>query len=271
MGRGVPGGSTSALSADPFSGDLGALEREAAVSDEGSGSETDEDEHPLRLKPFRIVDAPAAADAAAGLAKHGAAAVAGVVAPKAARLVGRACGWLRDQAQMSYMFAAPSTATASAPCAAEAVHVDDTVLALVRRGDKKASSALRAAIDGSERAVRAAHAKDLESRTELEALLRACVQDVKHEIGLQRQAAAGGAASGSRPAAAGREVGIGEFGPQERERVMELLLSQERVVTLLYERTFPARPQDAVLPGSIAPEQGDEDLFDADLPVQIGV
>ena len=34
------------------------------------------------------------------------------------------------------------------------------------------------------RAVRSAHAKDLESRTELEALLRACVQDVKHEIGL---------------------------------------------------------------------------------------
>jgi len=42
---------------------------------------------------------------------------------------------------------------------------------------------------------------------------------------VQRQAASGVVASGS-GARASREVGIGEFGPQERERVMELLLSQ---------------------------------------------
>ena len=100
------------------------------------------------------------------------------------------------------------------------------------------------------RAVRAAHAKDLESRTELEALLRACVQDVKHEIGLQRQQSAGGKGGsfGASAASKHREVGLGDFGPQERERVMELLLSQERVVTLLYDRTFPDRPHD-LLPG----------------------
>ena len=90
------------------------------------------------------------------------------------------------------------------------------------------------------RAVRAAHARDLESRTELEALLRACVQDVKHEIGLQRQA--GLPAQQQDSARAGQEISVGELGVQERERVMELLLSQERVVTLLYERTFPPRP-----------------------------
>ena len=100
------------------------------------------------------------------------------------------------------------------------------------------------------RAVRAAHARDLESRTELEALLRACVQDVKHEIGLQRQQSAGGKGGsfGASAASKHREVGLGDFGPQERERVMELLLSQERVVTLLYDRTFPDRPHD-LLPG----------------------
>ena len=98
--------------------------------------------------------------------------------------------------------------------------------------------------------MRAAHAQDLESRTELEALLRACVQDVKHEIGLQRQQSAGGKGSafGASSASKHREVGLGDFGPQERERVMELLLSQERVVTLLYDRTFPDRPHD-LLPG----------------------
>ena len=108
------------------------------------------------------------------------------------------------------------------------------------------------------RAVRAAHAKDLESRTELEALLRACVQDVKHEISLQRQAALGAATAGGggggaqaaqrNAARAGQEISVGELGVQERERVMELLLSQERVVSLLYERTFPPRPDDAVVP-----------------------
>ena len=127
------------------------------------------------------------------------------------------------------------------------------------------------------RAVRSAHAKDFESRTELEALLRACVQDVKHEIGLQRQAASGVVASGS-GARALREVGIGEFGPQERERVMELLLSQERVVTLLYERTFLARPQDAVFPapGSTAEASADagghddsDAYFEGEIPIGV--
>ena len=34
---------------------------------------------------------------------------------------------------------------------------------------------------------------------------------------------------------------------------MELLLSQERVVTLLYERAFPPRPDGAVVPVAQAP------------------
>ena len=83
------------------------------------------------------------------------------------------------------------------------------------------------------RAVRAAHAKELQSRTELETLLRSCVQDVQHEIANQR--AGGGGAAGK------REVAAGNFSAADRERVMELLLSQQRVVTLLYERTFPPR------------------------------
>ena len=112
------------------------------------------------------------------------------------------------------------------------------------------------------RAVRAAHAQDLESRTELEALLRACVQDVKHEIGLQRQQSAGGKGSsssfGASSASKHREVGLGDFGPQERERVMELLLSQERVVTLLYERTFPDRPHELLPAESAELREGEE-------------
>ena len=40
------------------------------------------------------------------------------------------------------------------------------------------------------RAVRAAHAKDLQSRSELETLLRACVDDVRKEIATQRSSSA---------------------------------------------------------------------------------
>ena len=62
------------------------------------------------------------------------------------------------------------------------------------------------------------------------------MQDVKHEIGLQRQA--GLPAQQQDSARAGQEISVGDFGVQERELLMELLLSQERVVTLLYERTL---------------------------------
>ena len=85
------------------------------------------------------------------------------------------------------------------------------------------------------RAVRAAHAKDLQSRTELETLLRACVDDVRKEIAAQR----GGGSPGKGGAGS---VGMEELGNAERERALELLLSQERVVSLLYAKTFPTPP-----------------------------
>jgi len=93
------------------------------------------------------------------------------------------------------------------------------------------------------RAVRAAHAKDLQSRTELESLLRACVDDVRKELAVQRAAAK--PPQGPSGGAAAPMAGVEDLGPKERERVLELLLSQERVVALLYERSFPTGPQPA--------------------------
>ena len=86
------------------------------------------------------------------------------------------------------------------------------------------------------RAVRAAHANDLQSRTELETLLRACVDDVRKEIAAQR---GGGGSPGKGGATS---VPMEELGNAERERALELLLSQERVVSLLYAKTFPTPP-----------------------------
>jgi len=78
----------------------------------------------------------------------------------------------------------------------------------------------------------------LASRSECEILLRGALDDVKHEIRRRRAAAA---QEGDRrtPVPPTEEVPVQEFSVADRERVIELLLSQERVVQCLYERTFP--------------------------------
>ncbi|CAM9298372.1 unnamed protein product, partial [Phaeothamnion confervicola] len=113
------------------------------------------------------------------------------------------------------------------------------------------------------RHVRAAYAADLQERTDLERMLRRCVQDVREEIAARAEASAraelgpcfsgggmpacagfaggGGAGGRSGPAASAVLAGSGAagFGPAERERTLELLLSQERVIGLLYSKAFP--------------------------------
>ena len=42
-----------------------------------------------------------------------------------------------------------------------------------------------------------------------------------------------------------------DFSPQDRERVMELLLSQERVISLLYSKTFPLQHQNQEAGGAL--------------------
>ena len=144
--------------ADLFSADLGALERDAAVSEEGSASETDEEEFPLSgFKLPRFTSPPDVSDHTmllAALTKQGAATLAApVVKPKTAALAHRACAMLRDEAQLTYMFANPNSTKAS-PGACEAIHVDDGVLSLLRAADRMAYTALRQVLDASEQAAR---------------------------------------------------------------------------------------------------------------------
>lgn len=90
----------------------------------------------------------------------------------------------------------------------------------------------------SVRALKAQQAELLQQRTELEVLLGQCLDDVKAELARhQAQFATGLAADAPAPAA----VQLHQFGPADRERVLELLLSQQRVVQLLYAKTFPGQ------------------------------
>lgn len=74
--------------------------------------------------------------------------------------------------------------------------------------------------------VRNAYARELQNKTELEQILRQCVDEVKSEI----------------------TQGMPEYkkknlvlSAQDREKIIELMLSQERVLSLLYEKTLPSR------------------------------
>jgi len=92
---------------------------------------------------------------------------------------------------------------------------------------------------------RKSYEKEVNQRTELEIFLRQCVRDVQVEISRRRTELMNTNSIDPennrqrRTTEDGDELPLSEFSSQDRERVMELLLSQERVVSLLYSRTFP--------------------------------
>ena len=89
-------------------------------------------------------------------------------------------------------------------------------------------------------------AKEIDQKNQLEKILRQCVDDVKTEIQKKRTESKvqyyvkpGGARANKMYIR-----GVDEdrnLTKAEREKILEVLLSQERVLTLLYDRTFPPR------------------------------
>ncbi|CAD7928681.1 unnamed protein product [Amoebophrya sp. A25] len=115
-------------------------------------------------------------------------------------------------------------------------------------GHREAISKLQRMVDAEKlqvRMLREAQNELLQSRTELEMLLRQCLDDVKLEIAKKQMESQGPAAlKQKKPAAEAQasEISLHELGQPARERVLELLLSQQRVVQLLYDKSFPDRP-----------------------------
>ena len=90
--------------------------------------------------------------------------------------------------------------------------------------------------------VRQNYAGELKARTEMEMLLRQCVDDVRKEIARRHVESAQFSQGKDLAKMYNRQPGlipIEDFTQEDRERALELLLSQERVVTLLYSKTFP--------------------------------
>merc|ERR1719410_1713448 len=84
----------------------------------------------------------------------------------------------------------------------------------------------------------------LRQRTELELFLRQCLDDVKSEILRHTTTQAVASPTAATPPVLQSEqqissLSVNDLSPLERERVLELLLSQQRVVQLLYSKAFP--------------------------------
>lgn len=101
------------------------------------------------------------------------------------------------------------------------------------------------------RLVRTLCSKEIEVKNQLEKILRQCVDDVKTEIAKKRSENKSIYHKARRAEGAGSGLGGGAqfderaLTQQEREKIIEVLLSQERVLTLLYDKTFPPRPATA--------------------------
>ena len=84
------------------------------------------------------------------------------------------------------------------------------------------------------------HAQEIETRNNLEKILRHCVEDVKLEIAKKRSE------NKSIYYAKGKKGRIEleeerNLTAQEREKIIQVLMSQERVLDLLFDKTFPPR------------------------------
>eukprot|EP00931_Biecheleriopsis_adriatica_P115640 TRINITY_DN91409_c0_g1_i1.p1 TRINITY_DN91409_c0_g1~~TRINITY_DN91409_c0_g1_i1.p1 ORF type:complete len:430 (+),score=144.42 TRINITY_DN91409_c0_g1_i1:125-1414(+) len=110
---------------------------------------------------------------------------------------------------------------------------------------REAAQKLKRMVDAERRTVQALkqqQAEVMQQRTELEVLLKQSLDDVKAEIIRHRMQAEGKDPTSLSPDQSApplSSVSVHELSAQDRERVLELLLSQQRVVQLLYSKTFP--------------------------------
>lgn len=85
----------------------------------------------------------------------------------------------------------------------------------------------------NQKELRETYHKSLEERSQLENFLRQCIQDTKREIARRQRI------QSNQPVSESAIKKISNLQEADGEKVMELLLSQERVISLLYQKTYP--------------------------------
>lgn len=83
------------------------------------------------------------------------------------------------------------------------------------------------------------YAREMQAKTELEELLFQCVEEVKNEIQTKK-------AAEKLPPGKKKVIDKIEYTKEQREKIVEMLLSQERVLALLYDKTFPTKQEEGV-------------------------
>jgi len=136
---------------------------------------------------------------------------------------------------------------------------------------REAITALKRMVEGEKKTVRQLkqqQADMMQQRTEIEVLLRQCLDDVKAEIMRHRMEHEKRDGQIPGPSAPVTAMSVHELTTQDRERVLELLLSQQRVVQLLYSKTFPQQPPSPLVedpsamdtPGEVGGKSKDDDF-----------
>lgn len=90
--------------------------------------------------------------------------------------------------------------------------------------------------------LRQTYSNELKSRSELESLLRQCVEDVRKEIAKKKIDSGLLPSSGDVTRLYTRLPGlipIENFTKEDRERAIELLLSKEHAISMIYAKVFP--------------------------------
>ena len=102
--------------------------------------------------------------------------------------------------------------------------------------------------------------QEVKQRTEMEVLLKDCVDDVRGQIKVKKAEKNTGKKGGQARTSilgTGKQTGgvtIDDFTSTDRERVLELLFAKERVIALLQSKTFPPKTSETKQAGATKEE-----------------
>jgi regulator of replication initiation timing len=148
---------------------------------------------------------------------------------------------------MSMAMTSPTATTMSAAAHPPNMEDQSDIIADMQRRFDETVKRMKKVLEterGHLKQVRAAHVALLADRTELEGFLRACIEDVRQELTLAvgpTGTSNGNLSSPSNGGGIGGNAPAAVWKPADRQRIIEMLLSKERVLALLYEKTFPQK------------------------------